>query len=143
MLKQGIKWGSEHPKMLFLIDGTGAILSAFLLGIVLVELESIFGIPRLTLYFLAVLPILFSVYDIFCYRVKSNNISPLLKAIAVMNIAYCILSIGLATYHFRKITFFGWSYLLIEVFIVITLATIELKAANHLILQKSVSPIVD
>ena len=143
ILKQGIKWGSKHPKKLFMVDGIGAVLSAFLLGIVLVELESIFGIPLPTLYFLAVLPILLAVYDFFCYRIKSENISPFLKAIAIMNIAYSIISIGLAIYHFQKITYFGWSYLVIEVLIVITLATIELKVARNSILRKSASAIVD
>jgi hypothetical protein len=139
ILKQGITWGNKHPKKLFLIDGSGAILSAFLLGIVLVEWERIFGIPRSVLYFLALLPCLFTVYDIYCYRTKSKNIGTLLKGIAWMNLAYCILSMGLAIYHFQKITYFGWSYLILEMGIVITLATLEWKVAGQLIRQIQVS----
>ena len=33
------------PKKLFLIDGIGAVLSAFLLGVVLVKLQSLIGMP--------------------------------------------------------------------------------------------------
>ena len=54
----------SHPKKLFLIDGLGAILSAFLLGYVLVKLERVFGIPSKTLYFLATLPMFFVIYDL-------------------------------------------------------------------------------
>ncbi len=129
ILKPGIKWGSKYPKKLFLIDGLGAILSAFLLGVVLVEFERFFGIPRLTLYFLALLPVLFALYDFYCYLSKIKRIAAFLRGIALMNTAYSILSITLAIYHFQKITYLGWSYILLEILIVITLATIEWKVA--------------
>ena len=49
----------KKPKRLFIIDGIGAITSAFMLGIILVKLENIFGIPSSTLYLLAAFPMLF------------------------------------------------------------------------------------
>jgi len=70
-----------NPKKLFLFDGFGAILSALLLGVVLVELESIFGIPRKTLYFLAFLPCLFATYDFFCYFRMKQTFQSFLKAL--------------------------------------------------------------
>jgi len=124
--------GNEQPNKLFLIDGFGAALSAFLLGVVMVELEGVFGIPGPTLYFLALFPCLFAIYDMYSYRSKRKNIGELLKGIAFMNIAYSILSLGLAMYHAEVITYFGWGYLLLEIMIVIALANIELKTARDL-----------
>ncbi|WP_106793447.1 hypothetical protein [Aquimarina sp. Aq78] len=121
-----------HPKRLFLIDGLGALLSAFLLGIVLVRLESIFGIPAKALYILAFFPCVFAIYDFYCYlRVKKNQ-KFFLTAIALMNLIYCFISIGITFQHHQKITAFGWGYIIVEIIILIVLINIELKTASKL-----------
>ena len=121
-----------QPKLLFILDGVGAMLSAFLLGVVLVRLEKIFGLPSSTLYFLATLPIIFAIYDFLSYRKINSKGGRLLRGIGTMNLVYCLLSIGLAFYHTKTITSFGWTYILVEVSIVMTLAIMELRMANRL-----------
>lgn len=143
MFKQAIKWGDKDPKKLFMIDGFGATLSALLLGIVLVKLEKYFGIPRSTLYFLVLFPLLFAVYDMYCFRKKTNDIGKYLKVIALLNITYCILSISIAFYHLQEITYLGWSYIIFEITVVFTFATIELKVARKLILERKDFVIAD
>ena len=118
-----------NPKKLFLIDGFGAILSAFLLGVVLVKFEEIFGIPTSVLYFLATIPIFFVIYDVFCYQ-KHLKIGILLKGIAVLNILYCCISIGLISYHFSSITILGWTYIIVEIILVSFLAMIEFRVGE-------------
>ena len=118
-----------NPKKLFLIDGFGAILSAFLLGVVLVKFESVFGLPRKTLYFLAFLPCVFAAYDFFCYLRIKKNIGQLLKIIAFVNLAYCCISMGLAFYHHQRLTHWGWIYILLEIAVVLILVYLELKIA--------------
>ena len=114
------------------MDALGATVSAILLGVVLVKLESIFGIPRGTLYLLAAFPILFILYDLFCLTKNKNDFRVLLKIISIVNIIYCFLSIGIAAYHFKTITIFGYLYVLIEVIITFKLAIFEYKVANRL-----------
>ncbi|NRB48861.1 MAG: hypothetical protein HRU41_14390 [Saprospiraceae bacterium] len=121
----------EKPRKLFLIDGMGALLSAFLLGVVLVNLEPIFGIPRSTLYVLAVIPCFFAAYDFFCYWKLDENLGRFLQIIAVLNVAYCCLSLGLAISHQEVITTFGWGYIIGEVMIVVTLAIFEWRIADE------------
>ncbi len=121
---------TTYVKKLFLIDAFGAILSAFLLGIVLVRFESLFGIPKNVLYFLAILPCFFAAYDILCYLKVDKSVGLFLKIIEYTNIIYCIISIGLTFYHFEHLTNLGWFYVLIEIIIVMTLAIIEIKAAT-------------
>jgi len=127
----------SHPKKLFLIDGLGAILSAFLLGFVLVKLERVFGIPSKTLYFLATMPVFFLSYDLYCTRKNKDDLGQFMKGIAIINLTYCCISIVFAFYHFGTITIFGWSYLLMEILIIITLAIIEFKVAKKLIKNKA------
>lgn len=121
---------AQTPKILFLVDGFGALLSFFLLGIVLVEFEAYFGIPKSTLYILASLPLLFAVYDFICYKIVMKKIGLFLKFIAFFNLAYCFISIGFAVYHYSSITVLGYAYLLVEILILVFLITLEFKITN-------------
>lgn len=121
----------HHPKKLFLIDGFGAILSAFLLGIVLVHWEPIFGIPTSVLYFLAAFPIFYALVDFYAFT-KGKNTKLFLKIMAALNLLYAILSLILGVMYFEKITFLGSLYLTLEMMIVTSLAFIELKIAENI-----------
>jgi hypothetical protein len=131
-LKELLNWGNKNPRKLFLIDGFGAVVSVFLLGFVLVKLESFFGIPKTTLYLLASLPCLFAVYDFYCFYIVKSELGFSLKVIGISNLLYCVLSLGLAFYHYKELSYFGWTYILMEILIVTTLACFELKTAKIL-----------
>jgi len=139
LLKRLFIWKNTNPRVLFLIDGVGALLSAFLLGIVLVKFETIFGIPKSTLYFLASLPSLFAIYDFYCFFWLNNKLANYLYRIAFINLIYCCISIGLAVYHNNEITELGWTYILIEVLVIIALAIFELVTAKLLIRESNVN----
>ena len=126
----------KNPKHLFIIDGFGALLSAFLLGVVLVQLEPYFGIPRTTLYFLAFLPCLFAIFDFYVFKKINSNLDFYLKIIASINLMYCVLSLGLAFYHHQVITNLGWIYIVGEILIVATLAFVQLQVASKLMTKK-------
>jgi len=121
---------------LFLLDGLGALLSAFLIGVVLVKFNSLFGIPISALYFLALLPCLFAMYDFYCYQKKNINTGLSLKIIAVVNVLYCCLSLGLAFYHREEITVLGWGYIIVEIVIVLVLAKLEFEVGERLLRNK-------
>ncbi len=123
---------ASNPKQLFLIDGLGAAVTAFMLGIVLVKLESVFRIPPSTLYVLATVPILFVIYDMFCYLSVNHKRPRFLKGIAILNVLYCVLSIGFAIYHSGVISNWAWAYIVIEIIIILALVSIEFKVANQL-----------
>ncbi len=118
------------PKKLFLIDGLGAMLSAFLLGVVLVKLQSFIGMPTNQLYFLAAIPCFFALYDLISYFRVEENWRPYLKGIAIANLFYCVLSIGLLVIHFSKLTALGVAYFVVEILIVVVIAWYELKVTN-------------
>ncbi len=122
---------NRYLKKLFLLDGFGAIVSAILLGVVLVKLEVYFGIPKSALYFLAALPCFFAIYDFYCYFKIERNLFKFLRAIAIVNLLYCCLSLGLAFCHREHLTRLGWLYIIVEIVIVVIIASIELKAASQ------------
>lgn len=121
---------ASNPKRLFLIDSLGALLSAFLLGVILVQFESTFGMPRQVLYFLSFIACIFALYSFFCYLRIPQNWRPFLKAIAFANLIYCCITIGLLFYFRQKITVWGMIYFILEIGIVISLVSIELKIAT-------------
>jgi len=49
-----------------------------------------------------------------------------------MNLSYCFLSVGLALYHYASLTYWGWTYILLEVVIVSALASLEYRVAQSL-----------
>lgn len=121
-----------QPKKLFLIDGLGALVSAFMLGIVLVRLESYIGIPKSSLYILAAIPIFFAAYDLYSYKKEKAHQGRLLRGIAILNLCYCFISIGFAMYHYLTITTLGKIYVVVELLIIIAIVYVELKVANTL-----------
>jgi len=125
------------PRQLLLMDGLGALLSAFLLGVVLVKWEHLIGMPRPTLYFLAFLPCLFAVYDFYCYFKINKGLATWLKYIAYANLTYCLISLILATQHHEQLTKLGWFYFIFEIIIVVGLAIFELKTAKAAIAKAS------
>jgi len=136
MIQSFVDKMSLNPKRLFLIDGFGALISAFSLGVILVQLEYIFGMPKETLYILAFLPCVFFAYDIFSYLQMNKNQAFNLRVIAILNLLYCFLSLGFAIHHRQNLTSFGWIYFVLEMIIIIILVNIEFQTASKLSTQK-------
>lgn len=122
----------SNPRLLLLIDGLGAFISAFSLVFILPKFEKLFGIPIPVLNLLACFPICFAFFDFYIYQKNVNNINISLRIIAILNLFYCLVSIGVALYHKQSITYFGWIYLVIEIIIISLLAILEYKIANFL-----------
>ena len=120
-------------KKILLIDSLGALLSAFMLGVVLVRFESTFGMPRKVLYFLSIIACILATYSFICYLLIKENRKPYLKIIACANLIYCCVTAGLTIYFNSVLTNWGFTYFLCEVAVIITLAIIELKSASKLV----------
>lgn len=121
---------TTNPKKLFLIDGIGALVSIFFLGVVLVWLDDKIGMPINVLYILASLPIFFAIYSFCCYFLLKSNWRPYLKGIAILNLMYCLLTIGLLFFYDHNLTFLGWTYFILELLVIVIIAGIELKASK-------------
>lgn len=116
---------STNPKRLFLLDGIGALISAFFLGGVLVQLESLIGMPVQVLYVLAGMALIFAGYSLSCYANTPLKWTSYLKVITVTNSLYCCLTLGLVIYHFERLTLLGLTYFILEMIVIILLVRIE------------------
>ena len=114
-----------HPKTLFLIDALGATLTALILGSVGLFFEGLFGMPSDILLILAWIAL---VYAFFSYskalKPRTNWKKPL-KTIALLNMAYCLLTLVFLLSHHEVISLLACVYFSIEIAIISLLAGFE------------------
>jgi len=116
-----------NSKHIFIVDGIGAIISAFLLGIVLTKFEYVFGMPKLVLQVLSLAALIMALHVFVSYFLLKNNWSNYLKVLAIVNIFYCCATIVLVIYFFNVLTVWGLWYFIIELIVVLLLSRIEMK----------------
>ncbi|MEW7290649.1 hypothetical protein [Aquimarina sp. 2304DJ70-9] len=122
----------SSPNKLFLIDGLGALLTAFLLGVVLTTWEDCFGMPSKILYTLSIVALIYALYSISCYFLTIKNWKPYLRGIAIANLMYCCLTIGLVVYFYHNLTGIGVLYFLLEVAVILILIGVELRVSSRI-----------
>jgi hypothetical protein len=118
-------------KKILLLDSLGALVTAInLLVIPLFEIYT--GVPRDIALILVPLPILYSIFSLFSYKFGNDNWRSLLKMIAIANLIYCCLTLYVTWINFDTFKIIGIIYFIVEIIIIIILATLELKIAiNH------------
>lgn len=121
---------AASSKRLFLIDSLGAALTVFFLVAVLARFEAYFGMPGKVLYFLALLAGVYAVYSASCYYFVKGRWRPFLRVIAIANLFYCCLTLGFMFAFYQRLSLLGLVYFLLEILLVVCLASIELKAAS-------------
>lgn len=120
------------PRQLFLIDGIGAIVTALLLSQVLARWQPLFGMPREILYVLAAIAGGFAVYSLLCHLRLTDRWKPYLRAIAIANTLYCLVTLGLVVYLRASLTWLGIAYFIGEIAVVMTLVSVEMRTAKRL-----------
>jgi len=126
VLKRNIKTLTLKPKIVFLIDGLGAVLTAIHL-ITVKTFNEYFGMPLKTLTVLSIIAFIFAIYSLSCFAFSDNNSQKLLRPIIVANLTYCILTLGIVIYFYNKLTILGLTYFFGEILIISGLVYIELK----------------
>ena len=119
-----------NPKKIFLLDGLGALLTAYLLAGILTRFESIFGMPTNVLLFLASIACLYMFYSMSCYLFLKSNYQAYLRIIIIANLFYCCLTFGLVIYFYEQITALGLTYFLLEIGVVVGLVIVEKRVCD-------------
>lgn len=122
----------EKPKMLFLIDSIGALLTTVLLFLVLKNLNKYIGMPQTVLTYLALIAFCFCIYSTACFFLIKQNWTPFIRGIGIANLFYCIITSGLLILNSHLITNIGLAYFSIEIVLICFLVYIELKVASEI-----------
>lgn len=123
-----MNWQSNR---IFLIDGIGALLTAFLLGFVLARFEEYVGMPPSILYLLSAIAFTYAIYSLTCRLKIKGNWKPYLKIIAFANLAYCVITLSLVIFYYSNLTALGLGYFVLEIVIIVVLAKIELTIVSN------------
>jgi hypothetical protein len=121
-----------HPKILFLIDSLGALLTTFSLFVVLSTFQQFIGMPVSVLTQLSMIAACFCIYSALCFLFLKRNWAPFIQIIGIANLLYCVLTMGVVLIHFQRLTALGIAYFLGEIVIVSVLIYIELNVAGEL-----------
>jgi len=130
MIEKLTNYFVSSPKKIFLVDSLGALLTAFLTGVILVQLESIIGMPSGILYILATIAFGFAVYSFLCFLFLPKKWSLFLKTIAIANALYCFVALFLAIYLHPQVSNLGLLYFLLECFVVGIIVNLEWRIAT-------------
>ena len=116
---------SANSRLIFLIDGLGALLSTLLL-LLIARFEEVFGMPKDVLYWLVPVTTIFTTYSLGSYLLNPKAWKRFLIPMAIANILYCSLTLVLLVYHFERLTVFGIAYFFAEILLILLLSRIEL-----------------
>lgn len=128
---------SRNPRILFLIDGLGAVLTAFSLFIVVSHFSEYFGMPANILTYLSAIGLIYCTYSLSSYFLLKGNWAPYLRIIAIGNFLYCVVTMALLHFYHDELTTIGFAYFLTEILIILLLVYIELRVANMLRTEKT------
>ena len=118
---------SASPRALLAVDCAGALLSAVLLGVVLMRLERVFGMPADALVVLAAIPVVFAVYDAVALAAARGDAHRWLLPIGLANLGYCLVSVVYVLAHAERLRVAGWVYFVLELVVVVSLAGLQLR----------------
>ncbi|WP_375563145.1 hypothetical protein ACE193_11620 [Bernardetia sp. OM2101] len=125
-----------NPKVIFLIDGIGALVTSFSLFGIGFWLSNYFGMPKSILYILSSIVAFYAVYSISCYFFlfdklgKDKNWQSFLKGIIAANSLYCIVMPFLMLFHYEDLTVLGMSYFIFEIIVILVLVVFEIKLVS-------------
>ena len=119
-----------NPKIIFLMDSLGAMLTAILLFGVLARFEEVFGMPSTALYFLSAAALGCAAFSFYCFLFVNRSFCQFLRIIGTANLLYCVLTVALIIINFESVTKFGLAYFALELAVIAILMVVEFKAAS-------------
>jgi hypothetical protein len=125
MIQQRIQTLAQKPRIAFLLDGGGAVLTALLPLAIVYFFGNIFGIPLRVLYFLSGIACLFALYSFACALMQPAQWRPYLRFISMANFAYCFLTVGLMLYFRTSLSALGAAYFCGEILVLLGVVWVE------------------
>lgn len=116
----------SNPRGIFLVDGIGAIISAFFL-FAMSCFEEVFGMSASVLHYLMLIVVIFAGYSLSCFWFQVKNWRVFLKIIALGNTFYGLTTLILIFYLYNQLSTLGISYFLVELLVIALLVQFEFK----------------
>lgn len=119
------------PIKIFLIDALGALVTAFILGVVFTHYQEYIGMPREILISLSLIALVFCIYSFSSFLMLKRNWKPFLKAITIANLLYCLITTALMILFSHQLTALGFVYFIGEIIVIGVLVYVEFLILNE------------
>jgi hypothetical protein len=117
---------SNKHNQVFLLDALGAFVSIFFLFFLMVPNENFFGLSFSTAINLSI-PILgLLIFSTSCFFLKPKNWKLFMKLLVFGNVVYCLFTSVIIFLNFKELTFWGVSYFMIEILVILFIVSIEI-----------------
>lgn len=117
----------QHPRIVFAIDGIGALLTAALLFFLIKNITGYIGLPVSMILFLSAIAVLISLYSFCCFYFLRSNHRPFLFALIIANFIYCLITTLTIINYAAQITALGLAYFIGEIIIILILVVFEVR----------------
>ncbi len=135
-IKSIVEQLKSNPKIIFLIDGIGALITFLSLFGIGFWLQEYFGMPQNVLYSLAFVGVFYAIYSLSCYFFLFDKIESsikkwqsFLKVIIAANGLYCVALCFFLIYFYQSLTILGLIYFSLEISVITVLVVLEAKMA--------------
>ena len=123
-----------NERNIFLLDGAGAIVSAFSNGIILPMFYQWTGVAPSVSTPLALVAGVFATYSLSCFFLVKKTKPLMLLAIMIANLCYCLVSIGLL-FSLKEPTLLGRAYFIFEILVVGGVVFVEARVYRQTLMR--------
>lgn len=120
----------DIKQRIFLIDGIGALLTAFLLLVFIRSMPHVFGVPAALIFSLAATAGIFAIYSFSCHFVFKTKKPIFLRILAILNMLYCMATTIFALLLNESTTTVGVIYFTGEILLILSLSYLEFRLAQ-------------
>jgi len=118
------------PRQIFFADALGALLTASIVGILLVRLYIYLNIDKSTLYVLALIALLLFTYSSSMVLYRPVKWQGFMRILSLANGTYCLLTLGMLLYYKYEVTLVAVIYFVAEAILVTAIALTEWLYVN-------------
>jgi uncharacterized membrane protein YobD (UPF0266 family) len=126
-------------RTIFVLDGAGALLSVFLLGVCLPAYTHIIGMPPHVLYLMCAAPAAYLLYDIYAFFFANHRNPKWLQAIMLANLGYCLFTSALVILYFQDLSAWGRLYFTAELGVILSLVMYQWRFSTQNFSEKGPS----
>lgn len=127
---------AESPRKIFTIDTIGALVSALSLYVLILPLNSYFGVPLSIVWILGGASLAFFLFSLFCTLTTGKHDASKLRIVITANLLYGVLTALLILLNKSSITVLGIAYFVAEYSVIIALVLLERECLRKLNLSK-------
>lgn len=117
---------------IFLLDGIGGLITAFIIGFVLPFFREDVRLPKEILQGLAIAGLLYGIYSLSCSFFTGKRDRIRLMGIIGANVFYCIVTSVMVIMYLDHLSGWGITYFIAEIAIILALVGLEFKVLQQI-----------